>query len=317
MSLAELPRHIVPQPSQGPARGVAMVDGRIVPVSEARIPLMDWGFLRSDACQDTVSVWRGRFFCLDDHIDRFLQSCRHLQLICPYSREELAEVLKRLVRASGLADAYVQMIMTRGLPEPGSRDLRTCRNSFLAFCVPYIHIAPDSGRGQLDLIVSERPRIATQSVPSSIKNYHWIDFELGLLEAYERGGNSVVLTDGDGGITEGPGFNIFSCRAGRLATPAANVLDGITRRVVIELAQELHLTAEERRVGVAELEGADEVLATSTAGGIMTVRSVNGRVLPNAPGPITRELAKIYWERREKGWRGTPVGTHMEVDVNR
>jgi branched-chain amino acid aminotransferase len=290
-----------------------LVDGRIVPASEARIPLLDWGFLRSDACQDTVSVWRGAFFCLDEHVERFLESCRNLQLTCPFDAAELVEVLIRLVRASGLRDAYVQMIMTRGLPEPGSRDLRTCRNSFFAFCVPYIHIAPDSGRGLLDVIVSERPRIATQSVPSTIKNYHWIDFELGLLEAYERGGNTVVLTDGSGGITEGPGFNIFACRNGELATPHVNILDGITRRVVLQLARELQLPVREARVASSDLESADEVFATSTAGGIMTVGSVNGRGLPSPPGPITRELTRVYWARRESGWRGTPVGTRVQV----
>jgi branched-chain amino acid aminotransferase len=205
--------------------------------------------------------------------------------------------------------------MTRGLPEPGSRDLRTCRNAFLAFCLPYVHIAPDQGRGFLDVVVSERPRIANRSVPSSIKNYHWIDFELGLLEAYDRGGNTVVLTDGNGGISEGPGFNIFVYRGHELATPAENMLDGITRRAVMELAQELQLTVQARRVTPDELEGADEVFATSTAGGIMAVRSVNGRVLPSAPGPITRELARLYWERRENGWRGTPVDTNMQVET--
>jgi branched-chain amino acid aminotransferase len=313
MSSAELVR--LPALPEGALRGVALVENRIVPASEARIPLLDWGFLRSDACQDTVSVWQGSFFCLAEHIERFLQSCRNLRLSCPYMRDDLAEVLKRLVRASGLSDAYVQMVMTRGLPEPGSRDLRTCRNSFFAFCLPYVHIAPESGRGFLDVIVSERPRIATQSVPSSIKNYHWIDFELGLLEAYDRGGNTVVLTDGDGAVTEGPGFNVFACRGGEMATPNANVLDGITRRVVLELAQEVNLTSRERRVSATELELADEVFATSTAGGIMAVRSVNGRVLPMCPGPMTRQLTTIYWERREKGWRGTPVEMLMEVET--
>jgi branched-chain amino acid aminotransferase len=313
LSQAELERVATVQPQTAP-RGVALVEGRLVPASEARIPLLDWGFLRSDACQDTVSVWQGAFFCLQEHMDRFLTSCRNLRLACPYDAQQLEKVLKSLVRASGLNDAYVQMVMTRGQPEPGSRDLRTCRNSFLAFCLPYVHIAPEAGRGFLDVIVSQRPRIANESVPSSIKNYHWIDFELGLLEAYDRGGNTVVLTDGNGAVTEGPGFNIFIYRGRELATPAANVLDGITRRVVMELAQELQLTVQTRRVTADELEGADEVFATSTAGGIMAIRSVNGRVLPSAPGPITRELTRLYWERRENGWRGTPVETHMQVE---
>ena len=293
--------------------GAAFVEGRIVPISEARIPLLDWGFLRSDACQDTVSVWRGMFFCLDEHIARFFQSCRNLQLSCPYDEHQLADVLSRLVQHAGLADAYVQMIATRGLPAPDSRDLRTCKNTFLAFCVPYVHITPDSGRGFLDAIISERPRIPASSVPSSIKNYHWIDFELGLLEAYERGGNTVLLTDGNGGVTEGPGFNVFGCRGGELFTPDTNILEGITRNVVLEIADNLKVEVRQRRVTAAELRDADEVFATSTAGGIMPVRSIDGRPLRNVPGPITREVAGIYWKKRETGWRGTPIEARAEI----
>ena len=291
--------------------GAAFVEGRIVPISEARVPLLDWGFLRSDACQDTVSVWRGMFFCLDDHIARFFQSCRNLRLSCPYDEHELAEVLTRLVQHTGLTDAYVQMIATRGQPATGSRDLRTCENSFLAFCIPYVHITPDSGQGFLDAIISERPRISSSSVPSSIKNYHWIDFELGLFEAYERGGNTVLLTDGNGGITEGPGFNVFGCRNGELFTPDTNVLEGITRNVVFEIASDLKIAVLQRRVPTAELRDADEVFVTSTAGGIMALRSIDGRSLGNVPGPVTREIARTYWKKREAGWRGRPVQTRV------
>lgn len=288
--------------------GIAFVDGRFCDTEDARISIFDWGFLRSDACQDTVSVWKGRFFCLDQHLDRFFRSCRELQLHPPHGREEIAAILKEGVRRAGLEDAYVQMIATRGRPAPGSRDPRTCRNTFLAFCVPYVHIAPEDGRGALDLVVSRRPRIPASSVPSTIKNYHWIDFELALLDAFAQGGNTVALVDGDGNLTEGPGFNLFLVRDGRLATPAANVLPGITRSVVIELAAELGLPVELRAIRPDELRGADEVFATSTAGGIMTVASVDGTpVGAGSNRPVTAGLRQLYWKRREEGWRGTPV----------
>jgi branched-chain amino acid aminotransferase len=213
-----------------------------------------------------------------------------------------------LVRCSGLKDAYVQMIAMRGHPEPGSRDIRTCKNHFAAFCIPYVHIAPNQGRGELDLIVSTRPRIPSASIPSFIKNYHWIDFELALFEAYARGGNTVVLTDGCGHVTEGPGFNIFKVAGDRIATPRDNILDGITRNVVIEFARELGMDVEERLVECAELKNADELFITSTAGGIMPVRSLDERALPGkGAGPITKQLSDLYWARRAEGWRSVPI----------
>jgi branched-chain amino acid aminotransferase len=289
------------------SHGAAFVDNVLCPLEDAKISILDFAFLRSDACQDTVSVWRGSFFCLDAHLRRFRRSCEALHLDC-LPDDELTDRLMSLVRCSGLRNAYVQMIAMRGRPEPGSRDIRTCNNHFAAFCVPYVHIAPNHGRGELDLIVSARPRIPSASIPSFIKNYHWIDFELALFEAYARGGNTVVLTDGCGHVTEGPGFNIFKVAGNGIATPRDNILDGITRNVVIELARELGMGVEERLVECAELKNADELFITSTAGGIMPIRSLDGRALPGTGrGPITRQLSDLYWARRGQGWRSVPI----------
>ena len=98
-------------------RGSAFVDGRIVPVEEASVPLLDWGFLRSDACQETISVWNGQFFRLDDHLQRFERSITRLRMTSsPVSRDEIRSIAHRLVAACGYDKAYVQIIMTRGRP---------------------------------------------------------------------------------------------------------------------------------------------------------------------------------------------------------
>ncbi|MEM9441108.1 MAG: aminotransferase class IV, partial [Pseudomonadota bacterium] len=121
--------------------GIALVEGAFCPINEARIPLLDWGFLRSDACQDTVSVWDGAFFRLDDHLERFERSFSRLRMICPYDRDSLRQLAIEAVHLTGLREAYLQLIMTRGRPPIGSRDLRLANNSFFLFCVPYISIA--------------------------------------------------------------------------------------------------------------------------------------------------------------------------------
>jgi branched-chain amino acid aminotransferase len=303
---------------QSASSGAAYINDEFCRLEDAKISILDFAFLRSDACQDTVSVWKGRFFCLDAHLQRFRRSCNALNLDCPHDDEELADKLTNLVRRSGLKDAYVQMIAMRGQPAPGSRDIRTCRNHFAAFCIPYIHIAPNGGRGELDVIVSARPRIPSASIPSFIKNYHWIDFELALFEAYAHGGNTVVLTDGAGHVTEGPGFNIFKVAGNRIATPRDNILDGITRNIVIELARELGLDVEERLVECSELKSADEIFITSTAGGIMPVSSLNGIALPRpGAGPIAKQLSDLYWSRRAQGWRSVSIEDDRNLDALR
>ena len=110
--------------------GVAFVDGQFIPIDKARIPLLDWGFLHSDATYDVVHVWKGSFFRLADHLDRFERSAARMRLTVPYAREQIQGILANCVRLSGLRDAYVEVICTRGVPLPGSRDPRQCRNSF-------------------------------------------------------------------------------------------------------------------------------------------------------------------------------------------
>ncbi|CCV08277.1 Putative branched-chain-amino-acid aminotransferase (fragment) [Mesorhizobium metallidurans STM 2683] len=88
-------------------------------------------------------MWKGRFFRLDDHIERFQASMRGLRMSLPYSSAEIAEILMECVRRSGLRDAYVQMICTRGVPPHGTRDPRLCENRFYVFAQPFVWIAND------------------------------------------------------------------------------------------------------------------------------------------------------------------------------
>jgi branched-chain amino acid aminotransferase len=291
------------------AEGVAYVDGAYVPVREARVPLLDWGFLRSDAFQETVSVWDGAFFRLDDHLARFRRSAERLRMTVP-DDVEIRAVLHGLVARTGLREAYVQFLMTRGVPPVGSRDVRLAINRFQAFAIPYVWIAtPEVQRRGLHLHVSDRRRIPPQSVDPQVKHYHWLEFQLGLLDAYDAGAETVVLKDLDGNVAEGPGFNLFVVTAGRLATPpAVNVLDGMTRRTVLELLDDLQLKAEQRPVDVAELVAADEVFLTTTAGGVLPVTLIDGApVAQGVPGPIAVQLQDTYWAKRKTGWLATPV----------
>lgn len=285
-------------------QGCAYVDDRFVAPEDAKVSIFDWGFLHGDATYDVAHVWQGRFFRLDDHLDRFQASLKALHLDPGVSRERMREVMHECVRRAGLRDAYVELLCTRGRPAPGSRDPRTCANRFMAFAIPFVWIAtPERQREGIDLVVGTPQRIPSASVDPRVKNYHWLDFVAGLFEAYERGGETVVLTDGQGHLTEGPGFNVFVVRHGRLATPAVGVLEGVSRRTVIELAQAAGLSVEQRPVSVAELRDADEVFLTSTGGGVIPIASVDGVPVGGRPagvfGPVSERLQAAYWALHE------------------
>jgi branched-chain amino acid aminotransferase len=302
------PSPTAPSPA-GPAsfeRGAAYIDGCIVPIAQARIPILDLGFLHSDATYDVAHVWQGRVFRLDAHLDRFLAGMRSLRLSLPFDRSQIQAMVLDCVRRTGLRQAYVEMICTRGLAAPGSRDPRDCTNQFYAFAIPFQWIADARQRQQgLRLQTSSVQRIPPGSVDPTVKNYHWLDLVRGLFDAYDQGAENAVLTDGQGNVVEGPGFNIFAVQGQSLVTPDSGVLQGITRMTVLELAHDMGLPVQKRALPIAELLSSDEVFITSTAGGVMPVGMVNGqRLAGGRPGAaagsqehtVTAQIARRYWD---------------------
>lgn len=291
------------------SQGAAWQRGEYVPIAQAAIPMTDWGFLRSDAAYDVVTVWDGAFFRLAEHVQRFLRSCKRFRLEPGRSADEIGAILAGCVRRAGLRSAYVEMICTRGQPPWGSRDPRQAVNQFHAFAVPYVWIANEEQRRRgLNVVLSDVQRIPPASVDPTAKNYHWNDMTMGLLAALDAGGDTVLLGDGAGNVVEGPGFNVFAVRGGRLVTPREGVLEGITRRTVIEIAQALEIPVELRPLPAGELRSADEAFLSSSGGGVLPVTRIDGQpVGSGAPGPLTRRLLDTYWAWHQDPRFSTPV----------
>jgi branched-chain amino acid aminotransferase len=141
-----------------------------------------------------------------------------------------------------------------------------------------------------------------------VKNYQWSDLTSGLFEAHDHGFDTAVLCDAEGLLTEGPGFNIFMVKDGRVLTPDRGSLHGITRKSVLELCAELGSPAEVAPIPRALFEDADEIFAATTAGGVMPVARLNERILGNdRPGPVSLRLKDLYWRKHKEGWHRTPV----------
>ncbi len=285
--------------------GVAYINQEYVPMSEAKISVLDWGFLRSDATYDVVHVWKGRFFRLDAHIDRFMASIEKIRLSLPVSKQALEHILAECVSRSGHDDAYVEMILTRGVSPTFSRDPRDAVNQLICFAIPFGWILrPEDREDGLSVVISGIQRISSASVDPRVKNYHWLDFVMGLYDAYDRNAETAILCDGAGNLTEGPGFNVFVVKDGKIVTPDGGVLEGITRRSTLEICRELGLDVTEQPVSGADVIEADEVFATSTAGGIMPITKINGaNIGAGAMGDITRRIHDMYWAKHlESSW---------------
>ena len=286
------------------SQGAAFVRGQYLPIAQASIPITDWGFLRSDATYDVVTVWDGAFFRLDAHLERFRRSCQRWRLDTGLTDQQIANVLTQCVRLSGLRASYVEMICTRGQPPWGSRDPRLAINQFYAFAVPYVWIANAQQRENgLHVMISDVQRIPAASVDPSAKNYHWNDLTMGLLGALDAGADSVLLVDDRGNVVEGPGFNVFCVSHGVLVTPCDGMLEGVSRRTVLEIARAQKLQVELRPLPAAELRAADEVMLSTSGGGVLPVTRVDQQSIGSGrPGPITRQLVQTYW-----AWHADPA----------
>jgi branched-chain amino acid aminotransferase len=289
--------------------GVAFLDGQYLRMSQAKISVLDWGFLHSDATYDTVHVWDRSFFRLDLHLDRFFASLQKLRMTIPFDRDGVAEILHNCVALSGHRAAYVEMLCTRGVSPTFSRDPRQAVNRFMAFAVSFGSVAnAEQLRRGLHIAISDKVRIPPASIDPAIKNYHWLDLVRGLYDAYDRGAETALILDFNGNVAEGPGFNVFCVKDGRLSTPAVGVLPGITRRTVFDLCAEVGLAAIAADVSVAALKAADEVFITSTAGGIMPVTVIDGAPVANGKiGAITHRLMALYWQKHDDPAWSSPV----------
>jgi len=299
-----------PTPSTDWSAGAAYIDGQVMPIKDAKIPVTDWGYRRSDVTYDVVGVYHGAFFRLDDHLKRFRRSMDKLRLSPKESDEDIRHILIDLVRRTGLREAYVAMDCLRGRPGPGvpfhpafSRAYVTC------FAVPWVWLFTEEQQARgIHALIASTPRIPPESVDPTVKNFHWGDMTKANFEAHDAGFDTAVLLDRDGFLTEGPGFNAFAVIHGTVVSPSRGALEGITRLSVKELCGELGIPHEIRPISRTELEEADEVFFSTTAGGIMPVSRLGERILGNdRPGPISTRLRQTFWEKRRHGWHATPI----------
>jgi branched-chain amino acid aminotransferase len=292
------------------SKAIAYVDGAWSPLDQARIPMRDFGFLRSDLTYDVLHVWNGSFFRLDDHLDRFAASCQGFRLDPGRSRAELAALLAEAVSRTGLRYAIVWFACSRGVPPLGSRDPQAARNTFYIYAAPLVLRGSPQAmqRGLAARIHPTIRRIPPDSIDPRLKNTHWADFTSAEYSVRDEGYDLPILLDRDGFVTEGIGCNIFAVVDGTLVTPAQGCLQGIAALTMMELAKELGIPASYGQLPADALRDADEAFMTSTSCGLFPITRVDERILSNGtPGPVATRLLAAYYLRKDTGWHMTPI----------
>jgi branched-chain amino acid aminotransferase len=294
-----------------PSESIAFFEGRYMPVKDAKISIVDPAVTKSDIVFDVVSTTGRVFFRLDDHVERFETSCRKMRIQLPVSSDEIKRISAECVHRSGFDDACVFMCGTRGLYRSGGvlGDPRNCDNGFYAYAVPYYYVVPhECVETGAHIWIAETRRAPNSAIDQTVKNFNRMDLTKGTFEALDHGADAAVLLSIDGHVAEGAGFNIWIVRGKTLLTPGDNLLEGITRRTVFDLAKEMGIEAKTANLKPQELIEAQEAFLSTTAGGIVPVTRVNDRPLGNgAAGLLTTNIRNRYWDRRRAGWHGTTV----------
>jgi branched-chain amino acid aminotransferase len=290
---------------------IAFFEGQYMPLKEARISILDPAVTKSDIVFDVVSVTDRTFFRLDDHVERFENSCRKTRIQPPFSTQEIKRIAAECVNRSGFDDACVFMCGTRGQYRAGLAlgDPRECENGFYAYAVPYYYVVPKERiETGAHMWVVETRRSPNVAIDQTAKNFNRMDLTKGTFEALDHGADAAILLSTEGYLAEGAGFNVWIVRGNALVTPGQNLLEGVTRRTVFDLAKEMRIEAKTANLEPKELFEANEAFLSTTAGAIIPITRVNDRPLGNGtPGLMTTNIRNRYWDRRRSGWLGTRV----------
>jgi len=289
-----------------------MTQGCVVPRQMAAVNPWDSSVQGGDATWEGLRVYRGKILCLDKHLQRLMKSAKALGFENVHTPEEIKHAIFQVLAANGMRDGvHVRLTLTRG--EKCTSSMNPKFNVYGTTLIILPEWKPIDGATTYDntkgikLITASQRRNSPSTLDSKIHHNNMINNILPKIQANVAGVADAIMLDVDGYVSETNATNIFMVDDGVLFTPPADhCLPGITRQIVLDLAQdELNIpTSCVRRISLAEFHAADEVFTTGTMGELTPVTWIDGRVIGDGSvGPITKQLQHIYRTLPERpGW---------------
>lgn len=286
------------------------IDGKYYPKSQAKISVYDHGLLYGDGVFEGIRAYNGVVFKLREHIDRLYRSARVIMLEIPLTKEEMINAVLETLRKNNLHDAYIRLIVTRGVGDLGL-DPRKCPKPTVIIITDVIklHSKEAKERGIRALIVWVK-RDPVDATSHEVKSLNYMNSILGKIEANVAGFDEAICLDKNGHISEGIAENIFIVKNGKIITPptSTGALVGITRDVIMKLAEKLGYKAVEANITPTDLFTADEAFFTGTAAEVVPIVEVNKRKIGDGkPGPITKRLMQEFEKVVRDPKEGTPI----------
>jgi branched-chain amino acid aminotransferase len=273
------------------------IDGKFYGERDAKISVFDHGLLYGDGIFEGIRAYHGRVFRLKEHIDRLFCSAKAILLKIPMSRAEITRAVVESCRRNKLRDGYIRLVVTRGVGTLGLNPKR-CKNPSVIVIADKIQLYPQElyKRG-MEIVTVPTVRNLHSALNPAIKSLNYLNNILAKIEANNAGCEEAVMLNAEGFVSECTGDNIFIVKEGKLMTPplSAGALYGITRQVVIELAEQSGIKVSEPNMTRYDLFNADECFLTGTGAEIVPIVKIDGRVIgAGRPGALTRKLVSEY-----------------------
>lgn len=274
------------------------IDGKYYPKSEAKVSVYDHGLLYGDGVFEGIRAYDGVVFRLKEHIDRLYTSAHSIMLEIPISKEKMLKAVVDTLKKNKLKDSYIRLVVTRGVGDLGLDPRKCSKATIIIITEPTISLhSKDKKEKGITTMITWVKRDPVDATSHEVKSLNYLNSILAKIESNGGGVDEAICLDKTGFVCEGVAENVFIVKEGMIFTPptSTGALPGITRKVVMKLAEKLGYPLVERNITPNELFTADEVFLTGTAAEITPVREVNKRVIGDGKvGPVTKRLMQEF-----------------------
>ncbi|HMB95555.1 MAG TPA: branched-chain-amino-acid transaminase [Tepidisphaeraceae bacterium] len=273
------------------------LDGKLVEKEDAKISVYDHGLLYGDGVFEGIRVYNSKIFHCDAHLDRLWASARAIRLEIPISRDEFRAAIEQTIAANHFSDCYIRAVVTRGVGYLGLSPSKCAKPSIFIIADTIEMYPKEMYEKGMPIITATVIRNHPNAVSPRIKSMNYLNNILAKIEANDAGVFEAIMLNHEGNVAECSGDNIFIVRGQQVQTPTTSdgILEGITRKVVIELCGKLGIACVEKTLQRHDLYIAEECFLTGSAAEIVPVTKIDGREIGDGQvGPITRRLMDAF-----------------------
>lgn len=271
----------------------------LVDEKDAKISVFDHGFLYGDGVFEGIRFYNGKILREKEHLLRLYESAKFLRLEIPMTLEEMSDAMQKTIEANGLENGYIRLVVSRGIGTLGLNPF-LCKQAMVVIVAAGIQLYPkELYENGMKVVSSSIVRNSPNALPPQVKSLNYLNNILAKIEAIDNGVLEAIMYNQQGYVAEATGDNVFIVKNGIIYTPPvqSGSLVGITRQLVIELAEKNGYTVIEQNLTRYDLYTCDEFFLTGTAAEVIGIVNIDGRIIGDGkPGSISKELKDRFFK---------------------